>query len=170
MGDQTWPVVLHVTENVALDISPEQVVLHNDPGATVNKTVILSNLGNTPLEIEELSAVPLDDELLQCRILRAVVASVGEEKETTLDHVLAEFAHASRAALSQAGILRVRNLSGPFTLQPGEVRPVEFEFRLPDSLDKRARYTGLLPIYDADLDVLVVPSFDVQTPKKRSSA
>jgi len=166
LEERTWPVVMHVTEKVALDISPGQIVLHNEPGAAFKKQVVLTNLGNVPLAIHEVTAIPLDDELLNCRILRAVAAAVGEkEDEQTIDSVLTEFARKSNAALTQSGILRVRNLAGSFSLAPGEVRSIELEFRLPETLDKRTRYRALLPIYTDDLVILIAPSLDGQ-PKK----
>lgn len=165
LEDRTWPVVMHVTEKVALDISPGQLVLHNQPGATFKKQIVVSNRGNVPLKVDEVAPVPLDDELLQCRILRAVAGAVNEKEEQTFEGVLTEFARKSKLALAQSGILRVRNLAGSFTLAPGEVRSIELEFRLPDTLDKRTRYRAVLPIYTDDLVILIAPSLDAQALK-----
>jgi hypothetical protein len=166
MADQTWPVIFHVTEHVDLDISPGELVIHNQPGATVTKEIVIRNLSNVELTIDETSAVPLDDELAQCRILRAVAAAIGSQKESDLDDILTEFAHQSKSVLDAAGILRVRNRSGRLTLQPSEVRRIELEIRLPDSLEKRTRYRAVLPIYNADLTISIVPALDVQSPDK----
>jgi hypothetical protein len=166
LADRTFPVVFHVVEQLALEISPARLVLRNDAGATISKQVVLHNRGNVPLEIDELSAIPLDDELLNCRILRGVAAAVDSEEETGLDSVLAAFARQSRLALDQAGILRVRNRSGRLTLQPSEIRAVTLEFRLPESLEKRSRYRAILPIYTADLVIVIAPAFDRQNAVK----
>jgi hypothetical protein len=166
LADRSIPVVFHVVERLALEISPSQLVLRNEAGATIAKQVVLHNRGNVPLDIDELSAIPLDDELLNCRILRGVAAAVDGEAETNLDTVLAAFARHSRAALDQAGILRVRNRSGKLTLQPGEIRSITLEFRLPETLEKRSRYRALLPIYTADLVIVIAPGFDGQSAAK----
>lgn len=166
MADQSWQVIFQVTERVALEISPSVLVIHNRPGSTAVKQIVLRNAGNVELNIEEISAVPLDDELVQCRILRAVAAAIGSQEESKLDDILTEFAHQSKAVLDQAGILRVRNRSGRFTLQPGEVRRIEIEIRLPESLEKRTRYRAVLPIYNADLTFSITPSLEGQTPNK----
>ncbi len=166
MADQNWPVIFHVTERIHLTISPSVLVIHNRPGSTAVKQIVLRNDGNVELTIEEISAIPLDDELGQCRILRAVAAAIGSQEESNLDNILTEFAHQSKAVLDQAGILRVRNRSGRFTLQPGEVRRIEIEIRLPESLEKRTRYRAVLPIYNADLTISIAPSLDVQAPDK----
>lgn len=166
MADQSWPVVFHVTERVDLDISPNELVLHNQPGATVTKEIVVRNFSNVELTIEEVSVVPLDDELAQCRILRAVAAVIGSREASDLDDILTEFAHQSKAVLEQAGILRVRNRSGRLSLQPGEIRRVEIEIRLPDTLEKRTRYRAVLPIYNADLTISITPALDIQSNDK----
>jgi hypothetical protein len=166
LAERAWPVVMHVTEKVALSISPDSIVIRNEPGASITKRVLLRNLGNVPLVIEELAAIPLDDELLQCRLLRAVVAALDVDKDQTIESVLTQFARQSRVILNQAGILRVRNRSGRLTLEPGAVQPLDLELRVPESLDKRSRYRALLPIYTADIDILIVPSFDIQSSEK----
>ena len=157
---------MQVTEKVDLDISPSQLVIRNEPGATVTRRVVLSNLGNVSITIDEVAAVPLDDDLLQCRLLRAVVAALGEEQEQTIDSILTEFAHQSKTILQQSGLLRVRNRSGRLTLEPGQVSPVYLEFRLPYTLDKHARYRALVPFLASDLEVIIAPAFDPQTPEK----
>lgn len=166
MGDQTWPVVFHVTEQIDVDISPNRLVVHNQAGATVTKEIVIRNFSNVELEFEEISVVPLDDELAQCRILRAVANVIGSREESDLDEILTEFARQSKNVLDQAGLLRVRNRSGSFTLQPGELRRIEIEVRLPDTLEKRTRYRAVLPIYNADLTISIVPALDAQTNDK----
>lgn len=166
MADRSWQVIFQVTERIALEISPAVLVIHNRPSSTAVKQIVLRNAGNVELTIEEISAVPLDDELAQCRILRAVAAAIGSQEESKLDDILTEFAHQSKAVLDQAGILRVRNRSGRFTLQPGEVRRIEIEIRLPESLEKRSRYRAVLPIYNADLTFSITPSLEGQAPNK----
>jgi hypothetical protein len=167
LKDSTWPVIMHVTEKVALSISPSRLVIQNTPGATETRRVVLSNQGNVPITIGELAAIPLDDDLLQCRLLRAVVAALGEEQEQTLDTILTEFAHQSKSILQQSGLLRVRNRTGRLTLEPGQVSPVDLEFRLPETLDRRTRYRALVPILTADLEVLIAPALEaVQIPEK----
>ena len=160
MANQSWPLVFLVAETIALSVSPGLIVIHNQPGATATKFVVLSNDGNVDLDINDVTVIPLDDELAQCRILRGVSAVIGAQEESDLDHILTEFAHQSKAVLDQAGLLRVRNRSGSFVLQPGEVRQIELEIRLPDTLDKRTRYIAILPIYTANLTISLVPAFD----------
>jgi hypothetical protein len=157
VGERAQPVVLHVTEAVELEISPEQIVVENRPGARYQRKVVFANRGNVPLAIGDLGAVPLDDDLLQCRILRAAVDAVGEETHP-LEEYLAEIARQARVVLDKAGTLRVNNTAGSFELAPGEVRAVELEIRVPDSLDKRGRYRAAIPLYTSDLEFVIVPA------------
>jgi hypothetical protein len=38
------------------------------------------------------------------------------------------------------------------------VRPVDLEIRVPESLDRRARYTGVVALYTSNLEFLIVPT------------
>jgi hypothetical protein len=163
LAEHTWPVIMHVTEKFALEISPSRLVLRNEPGATAVRRVVLNNLGNVPLTMEELAAIPLDDELLQCRLLRAVVAAVAGDEQQTFDSILTQFALQGKSILAQAGLLGVRNRTGRLALEPGQVSPIDLEFRLPSILDKRTRYRALVPIHTSDLEVIIAPAFDAKT-------
>jgi hypothetical protein len=156
-GGRSREVIIHITEYVLLDISPSELVLENVPDARYTKRVVFTNRGNTPLQIGELGAVPLDDERFDCRMLRAALEAVGDETHP-LEEYVAEIARQSRDILQRAGHLRVKNTSGPFELQPGEIHPVDLEIQIPSTLEKRTRYTGTVAIYTNDLDFVVVPA------------
>jgi hypothetical protein len=153
-------VVLHVTESVRLTVSPSQLVIENRPG-TIRRRVVVGNDGNVPLTVGDLGPVVLDDEQLQCRVLRATVAA-GAREARTVDDLVIELARQAQTALAQAGFLGLRNPQGPFVLQPQEVRPVDLEIRVPDGLDRHTRYSGTLPIYTTDLSFLIVPAPDAR--------
>jgi hypothetical protein len=151
------PVLLHVTEVVRLDVAPAQVVIENDPGAKVVKRVVFSNQGNVPLTVGHIGAVPLDDDLLECRVGRAAYIIAGDQV-TGLDDFFAELVRQTKAALEQSGVLRVRNLAGTVVLQPGDTRAVELEVRVPKGLNNRSRYRGVVALYTTDLEFVIVPS------------
>ena len=149
-------VILHVTESVRLTVAPSQLVIENRPG-TVRRRVVFGNDGNVPLTIGDLGPVVLDDERLQCRVLRSTLAA-GAREAQGLDDLVVELARQAQAALDRAGFLGLGTPQGPVVLQPQEVRPVELEIRVPDRLDRHTRYNGTLPIYTTDLSFLVVPA------------
>jgi hypothetical protein len=156
-GGRSRDVIIHVTEFVMLDISPGELVLENIPDARYVKRVVFTNRGNTPVQIGDFGAVPLDDERFDCRMLRAALKAVGDETHP-LEEYVAEIARQSRDILQKAGHLRVKNTTGAFELAPGEIRPVDLEILIPGSLDRRTRYTGTVAIYTSDLDFVIVPA------------
>lgn len=165
VGGRVRPVVLHITEKVELVISPEVVVVHNLPGATTVKRVVFSNHGNVPLTLGEIGAVPLDDELWQCRTFRAALGALGEEIKSLETYAL-EIARQAKAVVERAGLLRVHNTAGTVVLEPGEVRPIDLEIRVPRTLEKRSRYRGIAPLYTTSLQFAVVPSPGEEAPTK----
>jgi len=157
LGGELRAVVIHVTESVQLEITPSQLVLENRPGATQTKQVVFSNRGNVALKIHEIGPVVLDDELLQCRTHRAALAEAGDQL-TGLDDYLAALGRKYKAAFETTGFLRVHNAGGKIVLQPGEVRAVKLEIRVPEKLDKRTRYFGRAAISTSDLEFVIVPA------------
>jgi hypothetical protein len=157
VAGRTRDVVMHITEVVRLDIAPAVVVVDNRPGATITKRVVFTNAGNVPLEMGEIGAVVLDEALLECRTGRAAISAIGD-KITELDDYFAEVIRQTKTALEQTGLLRVHSAAGDFTLEPGEVRPVDLDIRVPENLDRRARYTGVVALYTSNLEFLIVPT------------
>jgi len=156
VAGQTQPVVLYVTEKVDIRVSPQRVIVENLSGQSVKKRIVVSNRGNVPISISEIGAVPLDDEQLQCRTLRAAAAAVGDETRTFQEY-LAIILYQAKLVMEQSGALRVRNLSGTTVVNPGEVKPVDLEIRVPDGLEKRSRFRGVVALYTANLEFLIVP-------------
>jgi hypothetical protein len=157
VGGQLQAVTMLVTEKVKLRISPSELVVENLPGHKIPKQVVFSNLGNVPLRIGEFGAIYLDDELQVCRTLRAAAAAVGDELRP-LEEYLATILLQAKHVAESSGILRVHNLSGELTLQPGETQAVNLEVRVPEGLDKRGRYRGVFALYTSSLSLVIVPS------------
>jgi hypothetical protein len=157
MAGKKQVVTLHVTERIDLRVLPNQLVIENHPGQKNVKRVLVNNRGNIPLNIGEIGAVFLDDDLLYCRTLRAAAAAVGDELQT-LDHYLAQILLSAKNVAERSGILRIHNLAGEVTVQPGETEALDLEVRVPPGLDRRGRYRGVVAIYTADLSFVIVPT------------
>lgn len=164
VAGQVLPAVLHVTETVHLDLSPSQLVIENRAGVMIAKRVVFSNRGNVPLPIGAIGPVPLEDEFLQCRILRGALAAVGDQKKS-LEEYIAEVVRQARGTLEEAGFLRVYNTAGTLVLQPGEVRPIDLNIRLPEKLRKHTLYRGVTKLYNARLKFVVGRAPDEQAPE-----
>jgi hypothetical protein len=169
VAGRTRDVVVHVTEVVRLDIAPGQIVVENQPGATMVKRAVFTNAGNVPLAIGDIGPVPLDETLLECRTGRAAIAAVAD-RMSSLDDYYAEVVRQTKTALEQTGHLRVHLTAGQVTLAPGEVRPVEVEIRVPDKLDRRARYLGVAALYTSNWEFLLVPTHTARARRGTPSA
>jgi hypothetical protein len=157
VGGRTHPLVMHVAEAVRLRVSPDRIVIDRPAGATVFKRVVLSNEGNVPLTIGEIGEVMLGEELMLSLGLRAAVATVNN-RTRPVEELFAEIIRDdARAVVRQVGSLEVYNPDAPVRLQPGEVRPLDLEIRLPEHLQPNSRYRGRLPLYTADLEFVIVP-------------
>ena len=115
-----------------------------------------TNLGNVPLVIGEIGAVVLDDELTNCRSLRAVTAAWPDEdgEHDAVDRFVDLYVKEGwKKVVEHSGVLRVHTVGGPREIPPGQTQVVDLEITLPDRLEPRTRYTGFAPLYMTDLDV-----------------
>lgn len=152
--DQMREVVMHVTENVALRISPDTVVVPNLPGEKVTRNVVFTNHGNVPIELRSIGTIVLDDELASCRALRGALADVGDTM-TTLDEFAAALGKRFKT-IYDTMVLKVQNAT--ITLEPGQTESVKLSITLPGNLDKRARYSGYAAISTSSLAFTIVPA------------
>jgi hypothetical protein len=156
LGDRSYPVQLHVTEHVELQVAPERIVVENRAGRQ-RKQAILHNHGNVPLRIGNIGAVVLDEELIACKTLRAMLAESGEAAKT-IDDWISSYLRQGGKQLEAVGMLWVELEGAPVELAPGETASVELTVRVPDSLDPRSRYEGVVFLYDDNLRFVVVPT------------
>lgn len=172
IGGGVRAAVLHVTEVVALTVSPGEIVLDNSSDEQLHE-ITVSNTGNVDIFISTI-AVPLDDELLECRSFRAAAREFanGDHRETdprrpTFDEFLVEWVRQTDRALQNAGLLRVRSVDGEITVPPGQTRVIKLGFTVPDTVDKHTRFSTFIPIAVEDLVVRVVPSLAPGAPPKQ---
>ncbi len=159
VGGLRREAVLRVLERIELGIEPGALRVENRPGQTVRRAVQLVNRGNVPLTLERIDPMVVDDELLDCRILRRALAAVDEETGG-LQEFLDELVRQAKRTLDETGLLELVLASGSVTLQPGESAVAELEVRVPSKLDPRARYRGRVGVYGTSLGVTLVPVGD----------
>ncbi|HLV33548.1 MAG TPA: hypothetical protein VKY59_00480 [Spirillospora sp.] len=166
IGGETKPVKVHVVEKVDLSLHPDRLVIREAPGGTVTRRIVIQNKGNVPLVIGEIGAVPLEDERLECRILRRVATAINTEAKAAdfEDHFRTAMAQI-QGVIQQAGALRVHNNTGTVTIAPGGAQAIDLEIQLPESLDRRTRYTALVPIYSRNLMFEIAPILGDQPTK-----
>jgi hypothetical protein len=161
VGGTTRQLVVQVAQRVSVDLEPRRILVANQPGGTTTASVVVTNQGNVAVTVGEIGAVPLDDEQRDCRILRRTVdALTADEREVSVERLLTEVTRASKQVLEEAGVLRIRNLSGPAEVPPGAVIRFDLSIEVPTTLDPHARYTGLAPIATGTLGFVVVPGIE----------
>ena len=151
-GEQR-PVVMHVTEEVAIEIAPQEIVLLNHPGEKVQRHVVFTNGGNVPLAIKSLGGVVLDEDLAHCRALRGALADVGDSMKSLDDFAVA--LGKRYRAIYETLTLRVKNEDT--NIAPGETRAIELTITLPEKMERRSRYTGYAAISTETLTFTIVP-------------
>ncbi len=157
IGDRVVPLELQVAEHVELSVSPNPLVVENRPGEKITKRLLFDNRGNVPLVIGQIGAVLIEDEQVDCRASRAALKN-REGKFASVDDYYVQLGIEYTQIFEETGFLRVLNREDEVTVAPGEVRAIEFEIRIPDRLDRRARYHGRAPLFTTDLAFMVVPA------------
>lgn len=147
------PVVLHVSEHVAFDISPGTLVIPNRPGEKLERQVVITNHGNQPLVIRSIGAVALDEEFQHCRALRGALDDVGATMKSFDDYFVAVGKRYSKQIPFQ--ILSIHNQKT--TIAPGETRALDLAISISDKLIERSRYSGYAPIANGNLSFTVIP-------------
>ena len=157
-GGEIKPVKVHVIEKMDISLNPSKLIIRESPGGTVTKRVVIRNDGNVHIVIDDIGAIVLEDDRLECRILRRVVAAIDTENSDASfeDHFRTAIAQV-QGVLQQSGALRVRNTTGSVTLSPGATQAIELEIQLPKTLDKRSRYSASVPIYNRNLIFEIEP-------------
>jgi hypothetical protein len=158
IGGSIRRLALTVVEQAKVTIDPRPIVLDGNPGSTAQKTVVFRNLGNVPLHIRDPSSVALGEELPFVSTETAEVSATrqGAEAVTRLLGKLLE--RRQSHLLREVGTMPVRLLKGGFTLAPGATVSAVLECVIPDSLLSDRRYRAYAPVYDTDLEFLIVPA------------
>ena len=146
-------VVLHVIEDVSLELAPQEIVLPSRPGEKIEKQVVFSNTGNVPVSVKTIGTVVLDAELAHCRALRGALADVGDTLKSLDDFVVA--LGKRYKAIYETLALKVQH--DKLTVAPGETQAVALTITTPDKLDPRSRYTGYAAISTSNLTFTLVP-------------
>ncbi|PXW28357.1 COG1470 family protein [Paraburkholderia caballeronis] len=157
VGAHRYPVELHVTEHVQLDVQPAEIVVENQPGKRVTKTAVFTNAGNVPLVIGNLGPIALDDELIVCRTLRGTLRD-ADETVTLPQQWFNAWLRQGKKHFEEMGLLWVDVEGAPIELASGHSIAVELRVRVPDTLDPRTRYSAVGFLYDESIRFLIAPT------------
>lgn len=148
------PFRLIVTEHADVSLEPDEIVIENRPGETIERTVVVTNLGNLPISVPKIGSIGLDDELGHCRALRATLKDDGDQI-ASLDELIKSLSKHYKA-LYDPLVLRIQNDS--VTIAPGAMQSIALSLELPDELIPTARYLAVAPIATRSLHFTIVPS------------
>lgn len=151
------PVEVQVTEVARVRFEPRTIVVQAAPGARVAKQLMVHNVGNVPILVEAHLAVALDDDLLDCRVLRDAVSRFAEREAAGFDELLQDLARAGKRVLDDSGIARVKVRTGAGAVGPGEVRTLDLEITVPETLHHGSRYGGRITIGHRVVGVVIAP-------------
>ena len=154
LGDQRQPVIFHIAEVIKLKVVPERLVIGNNPGSKVLKTLFVTNLGNVNIELGDIGVVGLEQTDLICHTIRETVNQV---KDPDWDTTVASFVNTLNKSFQESRALTVRTQGKPVRISPGETVSVELSITLPSSLRRRRRYFGSMRLYNVSIPILVQP-------------
>jgi hypothetical protein len=148
LGDRRQPVIIHVTEEIDLRLTPNRVSIYTEGERTFEREFVVENAGNVPLRLGGKCLGPLTDSMeLRGAIRRGLEGACEAEPRDVLKKFLCAWAE------EQAGdVLLTRE---DVTLAPGETRQMTGTFRLPTNLRRFRRYDADLALYTATLHLEV---------------
>lgn len=158
------PVEVQVTEVARVRFEPRTIVVQAEPGARVAKQLVVHNMGNVPIGVEPHLGVVLDDDLLDCRVLRDAVSRFAEREDGGFDELLQDLARAGKRVLDDSGMARVKVRAGAGEVAPGEVRTLDLEITVPQTLHHGSRYGGRITIGHRVVGLLIAPQRQIRHP------
>ena len=140
VGERQQRMRVHITENIDLRVQPTSVSIYTEGELVFKREFIAENAGNVPLRIGDECTVPLGDAAELIAAVRQGLRGACEASQT--DDVIKAILCAW--SQQQVGTLSVTREDG--TLQPGETRPINVTFKLPENLQPYRRYAVDLPV------------------------
>lgn len=152
---------LHVSEEVSLRVEPSTLWVENVPERGQSKRVTIVNAGNATAHLADLTDVPLRDDLAPPVDIGEAIRSLVEKRDFSADAVVEAIAPLRRGRV-RLGSLSLAVPGGQVTIAPGETRSLEVGITLPDPPPPSGRARARVPLVNATLDVVVVPSGGAQ--------
>ena len=157
--------VLHVTEEVALRLEPDTLWVANAPHGQ-RKRLTLINTGNVPAPLSDICDVPLRDDLAPAVDMRQALQGLAAKSNLQADELVDVLIAPLRRSNVIVGSLSLGIVGEAVTIAPGEMRSLEVEIKLAEPPPPNGRARARVPLMDATLDVVVLPSGPAQAPPR----
>lgn len=160
-------IEIDVLEQVDVAIRPSPLILDLSLGLSQQRRVTFENRGNVPLRIDVASEYPIGEET---PVVPASGINTGARDAEQLVDILDELLGAHRRApLKRAGAVRLTMAGGSFELAPSAIRDAEVELIVSGDLLESARYRAFVPVYNSDLEIVVVTAAKHSAAPSRAS-
>jgi hypothetical protein len=157
----TRSIEINVLEQVKLSIRPLPLVFDRAHGLSQTLPVTFENKGNVALRIDVSGVYPLGLELpiMSCH--------QGEGEASSIEQLTELFTGLlgtrGRPALREVGMIDLAMPDGALMLAPGSSQTGLISMTVPDGLSPAARFRAYVPVYIADLEIVVITATK-QTP------
>lgn len=142
-GDRKTQITIEVHEYRKLRIEPKHLRVQGNSGDTISPTVVLRNLGNTPIAIDDVAMVWLREQWWIGRTLVYTLRDTGPED--TYEDFANRLLHSFRKSIVSPARIRL----GPESekqLAPGQSLTRKLTMTLPKGLRKGRRYLGFIKV------------------------
>lgn len=148
------PVVIDVVATADIAIRPLPVLIDRGGGKAQTIAFAAENRGNVTLMIDVTGDYSLGEEIAIFPE-RAV-----REREDALERLADLFARTigtrAQRAMREVGAVTLSMPGGAVPIAPGEAATITIAVTMPDGLSPGRRYRAFVPIYTADLELVVV--------------
>lgn len=142
-GGRKIQATIEVHEYRKLRVEPRHLRVRGNSGDTISPTVVLSNLGNTPIAIDDVAMVWLRE---QRWIGRTLVYTLREtEPDDTYEDFANRLLHSFRQSIVVPARIRMEPISGKL-LAPGQSLTRKLTMTLPSGLRKGRHYLGFIKV------------------------
>jgi hypothetical protein len=155
LGTSTYPAKLLVGETRDTRVAPSQLFVTGGAGHAV-KQIYVSNYGNVAVTVGCFGAIPLDNELAECFIIRATLKN-PLDSPTTIDEWATRYLREAGKHLEEIGMIWVDTKDGPVDVAPGETVAVELMIRVGRLPSVVSRYSAIVKLLDTNFQIIIVP-------------
>jgi len=153
-ADERQPIVVQVSENLSLAVSPQIVSVPNTPAARTERRIVVHNSGNVAVTIGDLGAAVVEERDVVCRVVRE---TVRKTEHPTWDEFVGTASDELKKSLAQVDPVKIRTKSQPVRLEPGQTAPVDLEIHNPKNARRGRRYVARLRLYSVTLIFELLP-------------
>jgi len=154
VGEHRHPVVIAVAEYTATALLPAPVTLPTLPNKYERKITVRNN-GNIPITVGDIGAVQLEDDNLQCRVIRETIHKTPHNP--TLDQLVGTAADVLKKDFASVPPLRVRTKNKPVHVEPGGDALLDLEITVPTKLRHDISYSATAVVFDTRLTFELIP-------------